>query len=113
MLPLQEKGPLLDTPSLSEVPHKTHEEEDPETMFDSTKNPPSIWSMTKLFSRIAVPSVFTNIMGFLNVVINTVIIGRMDDSGKMAAYGLANVSHTILILGVMIGLNAAQETLTS
>ena len=63
--------------------------------------------MAKLFTKIAVPSVLTNMMGLLNVVINAVIVGRMNDPAKMAAVGLANVSHVILILGFMIGLNAA------
>ena len=47
------------------------------------------------------------------MVINATIAGRMNDPAKMAAIGLANVCHVILILGFMIGLNAAQETLTS
>ena len=91
---------LLEQPLLEQI-------EDPEDMFDPKATPPSTWNMSKLFTKIAVPSVLTNMMGFLSVVINAVIVGRMNDPAKMAAVGLANVSQVILILGFMIGLNSA------
>ena len=82
-------------------------------MFDPESSPPTTWSMAKLFTKIAVPAVFTNTMAMVTVVINAIFAGRMNDPAKMAAVGLTNVTVMIFILSIMIGLNAAQETLTS
>ncbi len=52
-------------------------------------------------------------LGYVNVVINTAIAGRMGDPAKLAGVGLANMCLVIMILSLLTGLNAAQETLTS
>ena len=65
------------------------------------------------FLKIAIPAIFTNIIGFATVVTNGVFAGRMNDPVKLATVGLSSVCVNIMILSLMIGLNAAQETLTS
>ena len=82
-------------------------------MFDPAEPAPSSKSMCKLFTRLVIPAIFTNVMAFVSVVINAVFAGRTNDPSKLAAVGLANVCHSVMILSLLIGLNAAQETLTS
>lgn len=69
--------------------------------------------MASLFCKLALPAIFTNIMGFLSTLVSTILVGRMNDPTLLAVVGLANVCHVILILSLLLGLNAAQETLTS
>ena len=69
--------------------------------------------MSRVFCKIAVPAVCTNLLGYITVLSNTIFAARMNDPVKLAVIGLANVCHTIMILSLLIGLNAAQETLTS
>ena len=52
-------------------------------------------------------------MGFLTVLVSAIYAGHMNDPVKLAAVGLANVSCNIMIDSIMVGLNSAQETLTS
>jgi len=69
--------------------------------------------MSRVFCKIAVPAVLTNLLGYITVLSNTIFAARMNDPVMLAVIGLANVCHTIMILSLLIGLNAAQETLTS
>lgn len=82
-------------------------------MFEPGAPAPTTRKMVKVFLKLAMPAVSTNILGFISVVINTVFAGHMNDPTMLAVVGLANVCHAIMILSLMIGLNAAQETLTS
>ena len=52
-------------------------------------------------------------LSYVSITINTAIAGRMDDPTKLAGVGLANMCLVIMILSLLTGLNAAQETLTS
>ena len=47
-------------------------------IFDPKSEPPATSDLLKVFSRIAVPSVLTNLMGFLTPVVNSVIAGHRD-----------------------------------
>ena len=69
--------------------------------------------MLAVFSRIAVPAVFTNLACYASGVMNQVFAGRMDDSEKLAGVGLGTATCHVMIFTLMIGINAAQETLTS
>ena len=82
-------------------------------MFDPKSDPPTTGKMVGVFCKITVPSICTNVLAFLTGTINAVIAGRMNDPSKLAAVGLANVCHAVMVLSLMIGLNCAQETLTS
>ena len=82
-------------------------------MFDPKSEPPTTGMMFKCFLKIAVPAVFTNLIAFATVVTNGVFAGRMDDPIRLASVGLSSVCVNIMVLSIMIGLNAAQETLTS
>ena len=52
-------------------------------------------------------------MGTAAVVTNGVFAGRMNDPIKLASVGLAGVCVNLMVLSIMLGLNCAQETLTS
>ena len=69
--------------------------------------------MFKVFLKIALPSIFTNIMGFATVVTNGVFAGRMNDPVKLAVVGLSGVCCSLMVQSIMVGLSSAQETLTS
>ena len=69
--------------------------------------------MLSIFMKIALPSVFTNILGFATVVCNTIFAGTLEDPINLAVVGLAGTCAAVLVLSIMIGLNSAQETLTS
>lgn len=82
-------------------------------MFEPNSDPPALGRMIACFLRIAVPSVFTNLLGFLTIVTNNVYAGRMNDPVKLAVVGLTGVCCNLMVLSILIGLNSAQETLTS
>ena len=69
--------------------------------------------MAKVFCKQAVPAICTNLLGYVTVVANTIFAAKMNDPVKLAVIGLSNVYHNIMILSLLIGLNSAQETLTS
>ena len=69
--------------------------------------------MLSVFLKLAVPAVLTNLMDHAIAVTNEVIAGRMDDPEKLASVGLATSTCHLMILSLLIGINAAQETLTS
>ena len=70
--------------------------------------------MFTIFLKIAVPAIATNLLGLANVITNSVFAGRMDDPAlKLSVIGLTNVCCFLMVLSIMIGLNSAQETLTS
>ena len=69
--------------------------------------------MLKCFARIAVPSILTNVAAISSNMANLALAGRMDNASYVAAVGLANTTCAMIILSLVVGLNAAQETLTS
>ena len=82
-------------------------------MFDPKSEPPTTSKMFACFLKIVVPAIFTNLIAFATVIINGVFAGRMNDPVKLAVVGLASVCVNIMVSSIMIGLNSAQETLTS
>ena len=62
---------------------------------------------------MAVPNIIGNFTALLQGVINSVIAGHMGDANKLAAVGIGNCTINIVILSVLIGVNAAIETLNS
>lgn len=71
------------------------------------RDPPTTVMMASLFFKLYVPAIFTNVMGFLVVIVNAIFAGRMNDPYKLAAVGLANVCHAVMVMAFMIGLNSA------
>ena len=69
--------------------------------------------MAGVFCRLTLPAIVTNLLGFITVITSTVIAGHLKDPVKIAAVGLANVVFSVMILSLLVGLNCAQETLTS
>ena len=69
--------------------------------------------MLMCFLKIAVPAVLTNMIAFSTVVVNGVFAGNMDGAVYVASVGLASVICVIMVQSILIGLNGAQETLTS
>ena len=82
-------------------------------MFDPKNEAPSTWKMFKTFLRIALPAMLTNLSSMTTVIVSYMFAGHMNDPVKLAAIGLAFSVNSILVLSLLIGLNAAQETLTS
>jgi len=69
--------------------------------------------MLVTFLKIACPAVLTNSLGYLANVTNAVFAGNMADPINLAVVGLAGSSETVIFHSLLMGLNAAQETLTS
>ena len=69
--------------------------------------------MLQLFTKLAGPAVVTNFLIYFTVLINLTFAGQLEDSALLlGSIGLAQVLFCILNT-LMIGLNTAQETLTS
>ena len=81
--------------------------------FKPNSEPLSTSKMISLICGVAVPALITNVLGYFCVVVNAVFAGRMSDPTKLAAVGITSVIMNLMILSLMIGLNSAQETLTS
>mmetsp|Transcript_9237 Transcript_9237/g.11231 ORF Transcript_9237/g.11231 Transcript_9237/m.11231 type:complete len:163 (-) Transcript_9237:1106-1594(-) len=82
-------------------------------MFNPNSAPPSNGKLLKIFTKVAGPNILTGVLSFLSNVTLVVYAGRMDGSINVAVVGLAGTCIGIMIFSLMIGLNAAQETLTS
>ena len=82
-------------------------------MFNPKSEQPTTYKIFTCFIKLAVPAIFTNLAAFATVVTNGVFAGRLNDPVKLAVIGLANVTCNILVFSILIGLNSAQETLTS
>ena len=75
--------------------------------------PPSIRSLFKTFTKLAVPNIVTNFCMMIGEMIALIFAGHSGDSSNLAVMGLAHSTMNILVMSVMVGVNAAQETLTS
>ena len=82
-------------------------------MFHPGAPSPSTSKMLRQFAKLAIPAISTNLLNFISIIVNTVIAGHMNDPVMLAVVGLANVCQAIMVLSLLMGLNAAQETLTS
>ena len=63
--------------------------------------------------KLAAPNVGSNIMGMIGGVIAMIFAGRLEGENNLAVMGLAWNAAAILLMGVCIGLNCAQGSLTS
>lgn len=82
-------------------------------MFDPRSAPPTTGKLLKTFVSLAVPAILTNVLFMLCSVILVIFAGQLDDPKYVAVIGLTNSFCALMILSLMIGMNAAQETLTS
>ena len=69
--------------------------------------------MFSVFLKIAIPNILTTLGGFLVAIVNIIFAGHMDDPAKLAAIGLAGLTCKIMVFSILLGVNSAQETLTS
>ena len=72
-------------------------------MFDPKKNPPTTWSMTKLFLQISVPAVLTNLIINTASMTNALFAGHMNDPVKLAVVGLSNSTCAMMVLSILVG----------
>ena len=84
-----------------------------EQIFSIKEKPPTDREMLKVFMKLLIPNLICNVLCFLMVSINSIVAGQMEDSKNQAAVGLGTVVCVMLVNGVFVGLNAAQEALTS
>ena len=71
------------------------------------------WEIAKVFGKLAIPNTVSAIFTFIPFTVNTIIAGHMDDPIMLAAVGIGITLGNIMVLSFLIGLNGAQETLTS
>ena len=98
-------------------------EEPPHQKDDSLKEPdhgiftegsdPSNSQILREFLKLAVPSIITNMLGFMLITTNSIYAGILEDPLVLAAVGIGNVCCVIIVLTMFVGINSAQETLTS
>lgn len=86
---------------------------DSRRMFDPVEPQASIGMMFLTFGKLAAPAIVTNILSFMCNINMVIFAGRMEDPINVAVIGLAISCTAIMMLAIMIGLNMAQETLTS
>ena len=82
-------------------------------LFDPTKDPPSDRALLSIFSKITIPAVLTNLLFYATIISDNVFAGHMEDPKNLAVVGLTNTSSQVMVHLLLLGLNAAQETLTS
>ena len=82
-------------------------------MFDPNSDPPTTTAMFKTFIALALPAMLTNLAGMTTNIVSLIFAGHMSDPTNLAAHALAFSSNSILVKSLLVGLNAAQETLTS
>ena len=70
-------------------------------------------NMFYLFSKLVIPSLTSNLLRSVSTILNTIFSGHMGDEKLLAAVGLSNTFYTMFLTAMIIGLNAAQETLTT
>ena len=54
-----------------------------------------------------------NMMGFITISLNPIFAGRLGDPSLLAGVGVGSVLVLVFLITVYMGLNAAQDTLTS
>ena len=117
---LSEVKPLLKEKEKGEISFRTTRstprgtaEQAERDLFDPRKNPPSDGAMFSLFNKITIPAVLTNLLFYATIINDNVFAGHMEDPKNLAVVGLTNTCSQIMVHLLLIGLNAAQETLTS
>ena len=69
--------------------------------------------MISIFNKITIPAVLTNLLFYATIINDNVFAGHMEDPVNLAVVGLTNTCSQVMVHLLLIGLNAAQETLTS
>ena len=69
--------------------------------------------MVSLFNKITIPAVLTNLLFYATIINDNIFAGHMEDPKNLAVVGLTNTCSQIMVHLLLIGLNSAQETLTS
>ena len=69
--------------------------------------------MLKMFLKLAIPGITQDVLAYLMITMNSVFAGRMGDPSVLAAVGVGNVVVLIMLITMLMGQNAAQDTLTS
>ena len=67
----------------------------------------------KTFLKIAVPSITTNLLNFANTMTRMAFAGTLNDPINLGVVGLSSTFVTLVVHSFMLGLNSAQETLTT
>ena len=82
-------------------------------MFNPKSSPPATSKLFMTFTKLVVPSFLTNIMAFLGNTTTVVYAGQSNNEVWLAAIGLSNASVGIMMTSMLVGVNSAQETLSS
>ena len=71
--------------------------------------------MLKHFSKLAGPSVVTNVFSYMVMTVNTIFAGQLQENSaaKLADVGLGSMVLGMFYRHVLAGVNCAQETLVS
>ena len=82
-------------------------------MFNPASPPPSLGKMLKTFFKLAIPSIITNLLVLLNGVCMVFFAGQLDNTIYISVVGLTFTVAHIMVFSLTVGIDAAQETLTS
>ena len=82
-------------------------------MFSPASSPPSLCSMFSMFIKLAIPAVLTNLLMMMSLVIMVYFAGQLDNTIYISVIGLTFSVGSLMVFSLMVGLNAAIETLTS
>jgi Na+-driven multidrug efflux pump len=63
--------------------------------------------------KIAIPSIISGLLLYMQEFINLVFVGHLNDSTLIAAVGLGNAYIAMIGLSVIVGMNGALDTLCS
>ena len=66
-----------------------------------------------MFVKLAVPNIMTNAMYMLGFTVAFMFAGHLEDASNLAVMGLVQTVMNIIVMSIMVGVNSAQETLTS
>ena len=69
--------------------------------------------MLRTFSKLAIPAILTNLMMLMTGVVMVIFAGQLEDTIYISVVGLTFSFEALMVLSLLIGINAAQETLTS
>ena len=94
------------------TPKSTLKEAPKVVVENKTSAPPTSVLMTT-FLNLAIPSIITFILGFATTLIQSFYAGTMQDPINLTVVGLSSSLSQIIIFTPLMGINSAQETLTS
>ena len=82
-------------------------------MADSSFMPGADPPILSTFIKLAIPAILTNLLIVVSNMVLIVYAGMLDDPKYLAVVGLTFTCGNMMIMSLMIGLNSAQETLSS